>query len=132
MLELQKEFNGIDIAFMKIYFDTVKQKYKHRFHCNDCKEPLYCVCYDSLEEAVNDNDQGMWCDRCTLKDAMLEDDDMVLDVLELIAESDDPERLDQIFDFISGLLTEKERTDALSELRAAYGYDECIGEVCKD
>ena len=42
----------IDITDEKIYWDTQKNQFRHKFKCGDCKKDLGCMCYDTLESAL--------------------------------------------------------------------------------
>jgi hypothetical protein len=131
MLELQTRFDGEDIARLKIYYDTDKQQYKHKANCGMCGEFCFCVCYKTLEDAYYGYDEGVWCDKCTLKENLCEEQSLLEDIIKIIAKSDDPNRLEDIYDYVLGLLDDDEIKEALLEVQVDYDPSDCTGEVCK-
>ena len=60
-----KENNGEDISEIKIYFDDSTQQHKRRMECPVCKVFIQCMCYESLNDAVEDCIEGTtyYCNR---------------------------------------------------------------------
>lgn len=48
-------FKGRDISSLKIYLDDAGN-FRHRFYCAKCNSPMVCMCYKTLEAAVNELD----------------------------------------------------------------------------
>ena len=131
MLELQTKFDDEDIAHLKIYYDTEKQQYKHKANCDMCGEFCFCVCYKTLEEAYMGTDEGVWCDKCSLKEEILEEQITLQDVIDIIEESDDPNRLEDLINYAIGLLDKKEVDELMKEIQIDCDPSDCTGEICK-
>lgn len=65
-----REGEQIDISDEKIYWDTLKNQFRHKFKCADCGEDLGCRCYDTLESALQGVDDGLVCEKCGIDFAL--------------------------------------------------------------
>lgn len=99
----------VDIEDEKIYWDTIRNQFRHKFNCCDCGKPLDCMCYDSLWSTRTEVDEGMICEECGIKRTIEE-----LSVSDLLYELDD-ERTKNVNEFIDSLITEKEAKEFKEE-----------------
>lgn len=92
----------INIEDEKIYWDTNKNQFRHKFNCCDCGKPLDCMCYDSLSSAKSGVDDGLICEDCGIKYTLdgTSIDDLLWDL--------DEERMAKVNTFLDTLVTEKE------------------------
>lgn len=97
-----------DISDENIYWDTVKNQFRHKFDCDDCGKFIGCFCFNELSTAISQISNGMTCDNCSIKYAV---DDMTID--ELIGEMDSERGL-KVIEFAETLL-KKEDVDKYIE-----------------
>ena len=60
----------INISDEKIYWDTQKKQFRHKFKCRDCGKGLGCRCYDTLESALREVNDGLVCEKCGINFAL--------------------------------------------------------------
>lgn len=113
------EGEKVDIEDEKIYWDTIRNQFRHKFNCCDCGKPLDCMCYDSLTSALTGVNDGLVCDDCGIKYAIEE-----MSVDDLLYELDD-ERKKKVDTFLETLVTE----DEIKEFKAETG---CKTLSCSD
>ena len=92
----------VNIEDDKIYWDTQKNQFRHKFLCSDCKTSLECRCYDELLEALIGVEDGLVCRECGISEALNE-----LSISDLMDELNS-ERLEKVNEFMIGLLTQEE------------------------
>ena len=97
-----EEHEILNLEDEKIYWDTKKNQFRHKFNCCECQKPLECMCYNELWGAVGSVNDGFICDECGIKYAL--DETEVDDLIYMLAES----RRLQVEDFIKSLVTEQE------------------------
>lgn len=91
-----------DIEDKKIYWDTTKNQFRHKFECCECETPMECRCYDSLSEALSGIEDGMICEKCGMAQALSE-----VGVDDLIYRFDEV-RTAQVDKYLDSLITEDE------------------------
>ena len=82
----------IDITDEKIYWDTLKNQFRHKFKCGDCGKDLGCRCYDTLESALKGVEEDLVCEECGIDFALSN-----LCTSEIIDYSIDKERREKVF-----------------------------------
>ncbi len=99
----------INIEDEKIYWDTIKNQFRHKFNCCECGKPLECMCYVSLTSALSGVDDGLVCPDCGESDALNEMsiDDLLYDIGD--------ERRSQINIFVDSLISEEMKIEFISE-----------------
>jgi hypothetical protein len=91
----------INIEYEKIYWDTKKNQFRHKFECCECKAPLGCRCYDTLLSALTGVEEGMICESCGITEAL--DNVSPFDLMDIL---DEP-RLKRVNEFIQTLVTKE-------------------------
>lgn len=108
----------IYISNDKIYWDTVKNQFRHKFECGDCGEPLGCYCFDELAVAIYQVGEGITCENCCIS--------YIVDVMsidELMSEMDS-DRQEKIIAFAESLIT-KEDIEKFIEESGCSGLEFC-------
>ena len=54
----------IDITDEKIYWDTQKNQFRHKFKCGDCGKSLGCYCFGHLDGIIEAVEYGYRCNKC--------------------------------------------------------------------
>lgn len=125
-------YKGIDISDKKIYLDTEMKQFRHKLKCELCGISVGCKCYNTISEAIEDNEFACWCNKCSIREAIRDGDRCSLnDVLDILDNSESQDRIDKIIDFALSTLTEKE----IEELaKSICDFDDCcdefIGDIC--
>lgn len=97
-----EDHEQIDISDEKIYWDTQKNQFRHKFECEDCGKFISCFCFDELHSALSQIHEGMTCEECSIKYAV---HDMTID--ELLGEMD-TERGSKAIEFMESLLKKED------------------------
>ena len=105
MLQKIKEFYDedgelTDIEDEKIYWDTNKNVFRHRFICCDCGKVVMCMCYESLDSAIRDVEVGYDCEACSVANVIRGLD--AFDILDIF----EAERVSKVKSYIQEITTE--------------------------
>jgi len=90
-----------DIEDSKIYWDTCKNVFRHRFICSDCGKVVMCMCYKSLDSAIRDVEVDYGCEACSVANAMRGLD--AFDILDIF----EAERVSKVRSYIQKITTER-------------------------
>jgi len=117
----------IDITDEKIYWDTQKNQFRHKFECFECGKPVNCMCYDELEETLMCIEEGMICTNCGFDRAI--DGDTVYDLYKLL----DTERRATIAKLAISLLSTDEQVEILETIvvnkNNGFDYDDLLDMI---
>jgi len=115
-----EDHEKIDISDEKIYWDTQKNQFRHKFNCDECDKPLGCMCYDMLSSAIAGVNDGMLCDDCWF-DYVSQD----YTINELIGELD-TKRIKKVYEYVeSVIITEDEIKEYIEETEAEENQEKC-------
>lgn len=92
----------VNIEDEKIYWDTQKNQFRHKFECCECKEPLGCRCYDTLLSALTGVEEGIICESCGMSEAL--GNLFISDILDIF----DEHRIKQVNEYLATLITEED------------------------
>lgn len=97
----------------KIYWDTIRNQFRHKFNCCECGKPLDCMCYNTLFSARVGVEEGFICVECGEKWVLSE-----ISIDDLLCNFDYG-RKNKVNNFIDSLITEKE----IKEFRKETKYN---------
>lgn len=74
----------IDIADLKIYWDTNENVFRHKFYCTDCRKELHCHCFRYLHNIIETIESGYQCNKCFVLNTWNDEDEFALDVAKCV------------------------------------------------
>ena len=95
----------IDIEDSKIYWDTCKNVFRHRFICSDCGKVVMCMCYESLGSAIRDVEEGCDCEACSIASVL-----RCLNTFDIV-DIFDTGRVNRVRNYINEITTENAITE---------------------
>ena len=120
------EGEQIDISDLKIYWDTNKNQFRHKFTCCECDALLNCRCFEKLEITLMTIKEGCVCDNCGFEHTIEEDTSQ--DLLELL----DNDRKRIISKKVINLLTDDEKIRILDSILIDHNTGFCIHDILED
>lgn len=79
-----------NISNLNIYYDLRIRQFRHLYFCEKCGVKVGCCCYEHLDQAIQDVENGCLCEACATKEIL---DD--LDVEDIVPHFDE-ERYSQV------------------------------------